>query len=337
MSNALFLTDTFNNPDFNKVLFANEFIRRGYQVAFASVNSLATNQDEHLAEVVWPTALLREGLPLQGDRPAVEPLAGFEIVWVMNQPHPAIANDVWQQLWSLGHKCSFVNSIEALTFLNNKNNLRHVVPQHWLPESWVSNNAGWLWNYVSAHADREFIAKPTNGGCGADVFRLTRDRVNGQAILQSLTGNEDTAHFMRDPAVVGHQRRYCVVQEYVPRAREGVTRVLVAGGELITSYERRPLASDHRSGGGELKRVDSLTAEEESMALEVADALQGCGVNFAGLDIVYPYLLELNLVNPGGIQNAPVSRLDYLVGKVLDAILGAVRSPSGVAHATARP
>jgi glutathione synthetase-like protein/queuosine biosynthesis protein QueC len=62
-------------------------------------------------------------------------------------------------------------------------------------------------------------------------------------------------------------------------------------------------------------------AEEKFMAIEMARGLQRYGVNFAGLDIVYPYLLEVNLCNPGGIQNAPASRMDDLVARVLDAIL----------------
>jgi glutathione synthase/RimK-type ligase-like ATP-grasp enzyme len=162
-------------------------------VAFVSVNSLATSRGEHLAEVVWPKCEVDEGSPLQGDPPAVEPLAGFDIVWVMNQSHPAIASDVWQQLWSFSRTCWFVNSVESLVFLNNKNNFRHVVPARRLPESWVSSNAGSLWDHVAAHPDRELVAKPTNGGCGDNVFRLTCDRVNARVIVQSLTGNEDTA------------------------------------------------------------------------------------------------------------------------------------------------
>jgi glutathione synthase len=126
---------------------------------------------------------------------------------------------------------------------------------------------------------------------------------------------------MRDAAVVGHQRRYCLLQDYVPRAQEGVTRVLVAGGDVVTVLQEvaiRIRSSLRRRR--ELNRVDALTAEE-GMAIEMARDLQRYGVNFAGLDIVYPYLLEVNLCNPGGIQNAPASRVDDLVARVLDAIL----------------
>jgi glutathione synthase len=100
-----------------------------------------------------------------------------------------------------------------------------------------------------------------------------------------------------------------------------VTRVLVAGGEVITSYERFPLSVDHRSGGGDLKRIDSLDAQEHSLAVDIAQRLGAYGVHFAGLDMVYPYILEVNLVNPGGIQNAPEPRARELANRAVDSIL----------------
>ncbi|MER6112796.1 ATP-grasp domain-containing protein [Streptomyces hirsutus] len=46
----------------------------------------------------------------------------------------------------------------------------------------------------------------------------------------------------------------------------------------------------------------TLTPEEHDLRLHIGQRLLEHGIHFAGLDLAYPYVLEYNVVNPGGLD-----------------------------------
>jgi glutathione synthase len=153
------------------------------------------------------------------------------------------------------------------------------------PETHAGRDAQWLAELVEAGG--EWIAKPTAASYGRSVFRVSKDDPNLRVIFDELTGNGT---------------RYCLLQRYLPEIEDGETRVLFANGRLIGSYRRLPFI-DHRvniNGSGRAVAHD-LSGEERVLATRAAEHLLGLGARFVAVDLVYPYILECNIANPGGL------------------------------------
>lgn len=328
---VLILVDTFSCLEENHTMFPNEFLSRGISVTLGIVNSLATVDYRVYCSIVNISAPLvaYEGFETQL---SFEEIEHFDIVWVMSQPHPLLAKDGWQILWQLSQRTWFVNSVESLVFLNNKNNLGLLVPPQHLVENHVSNDYQWLWSICQDKPEKQWIVKPTNGACGGDVFLIDRTRTNAQAILQSMTGNVQATYDMIDADLVGLQNKYCVLQGYSESAANGVQRVLFAGGQVIASYGRIPKPGEHRSNythGGTLARIEMLTEDELKFCDEVGRKLREFDLNFAGIDMAYPHVLEVNLVNPTALGNVLAATGINQVPRATDAILQAYNVRTG--------
>lgn len=298
---------TLDHLDANHVIFAQELWQRGAAVRIASIRSLSiASGSVHAVSQEWQGGAGANGGGLV--QPGTfDSLEDSDLCWVMNQPHPAMATDVWQILWNLGTRIPFVNDIAGLVFMNNKSNLAVVTSAENLPETYVSADENYLHQVTSADGG-SWVVKPTNGGAGNNVFVLEPDGPNGRALLQCMTGSAATQYELFTPDVLGIAERHAVLQRYLSQARTEVQRVLVCCGEVILNYGRRPSPNDHRSNythGGELTPVRALTDDERRLAEDVAHRLLEFGIRFGGIDMAYPYVLELNLANPGGVVNYP--------------------------------
>ena len=55
------------------------------------------------------------------------------------------------------------------------------------------------------------------------------------------------------------------------------------------------------STGGDIGALER-DADELALSEKIGNKLKEFGIRFVGIDMAYPYLVELNLVNPGGIN-----------------------------------
>jgi glutathione synthase len=172
-----------------------------------------------------------------------------------------------------------------------------------MPETYASADPGYLKAQLSRGGD--WVVKPSAGSFGRDVARIGPGP-GGEAAIDRMTN---------------HGTRYCLLQRYVGEIEQGEKRTLVAGGQVIGSYLRLPgrdLRANLASGGSPHPTV--LTADELDLVGTLAHDLAGRGVGFAAVDTAYPWLIEVNLANPGGLAT-----LESLSG--LDptpAVVGAV-------------
>ena len=151
-----------------------------------------------------------------------------------------------------------------------------------------------LWEMFQSEAqlgNRDiWIAKPPAESFGKNVFILRRNDTNAKVILQSMTSDEYTM-------------RYCILQEYVPEiSLKGEKRVLIANGRIIGYYLRKPF-NDHRTNihqGAEVHTCE-LSEDERELCKRIGQYLKNLGAYFVGIDMVYPYVIELNVLNPGGL------------------------------------
>lgn len=249
-----------------------------------------------------------ESLAMDGRRVLARDLSGsalavadFDLYFVLGFGSQATFLDRMQLLRSLNQD-RFVNTVDALVYQHGKVSLFLAATEIPQPETHVSNDP----DKLAAIVDRggEWIAKPTAASFGRDVFRLRQEDTNRRAILEHLT---------RD-------NRYALVQAYLDPGAEGEKRTLVAAGEIIGTYAKRPL--DHRGnlGAGAEAFHATLSRDEASTVARLVDALEDLGVRFATIDLVGSRALEINVANPGWLGTyEQVTGVD-LAPRAIDAL-----------------
>ncbi|MCK1689045.1 RimK family alpha-L-glutamate ligase [Bradyrhizobium sp. 145] len=311
----LILTKTLDCLGENDAPIANAFRRLGWEVILGEINAVAADDYRIFtrgALVARDDDPYHPGEAARGNR-ALYFLDEFQLVWVMTQPLDRVARDVWQMLWLASQKTGFVNSIEGLMFLNTKHALGFLLPSANRAFSFISNDFSSLWKLYQEARDQRWVAKPPNTSSGQNVFLLPPNGPNVRTILQCLTGNADVQS-LTSGGLSGFRAKYAILQHFIPEVAQGEKRVIVVRGKVVAWHGREVNPDDHRSNitqGGKLISVDLHSGEIELAEL-IGKRLLAHGINFFGMDMAYPYVLELELTNPGGLYDtALVSGVDY--------------------------
>lgn len=215
-------------------------------------------------------------------------LTDRNLVWVLGFGSRNNFLDKLQLLKLAAERVPFVNNPDAFVYLHAKYHLTNYRGALRHPETFASHNARWL--YEKMRGGGEWIAKPPAASFGRGVFKLTYQEPNAQAILDQLTDYGRGA--------------YGLLQRYVPEIAQGEKRVLIAAGQIIGAYRRESIANGitNLAAGARATRCE-LTDEETDACAELARDLAVGGVNYAGIDLVYPWLIEINVANPGGLRS----------------------------------
>ena len=154
---------------------------------------------------------------------------------------------------------------------------------------------------------KDIILKPLYGGGGAGVFHLRPDDENLGALLEVLT------ELSRAPVIV---------QRYLPEVRDGDKRIILIDGEPAGAINRIPAAGEARANMhvGAKPVAAKLTGRDREICATIGPALKERGLIFVGIDVIGPYLTEINVTSPTGIQE--IDRFDgaCLEGQIWDAI-----------------
>lgn len=307
----LMLVNTLDCLNENEAPLSNAFRRIGCQVVLGEINALAADDYRFFtrgALVPEDSEPYYPGSAALGNR-EVYFLDECQLIWVLSDPQDRVFRDIWQMLWLASQRTPFVNSIEGLMFLNTKHALGYLVPKENRPYSYISNDFSLLWERYREAADQWWVAKPPNGGAGENVFLLPTNGPNVRTILQCLTGNAIAQSVMDYGGVGGFKAEYAVLQRFIPEVAQGEKRIIVACGKAVAWHGRQAHPHDHRSNitqGGKPISVD-LHSDEIGLAELIGEKLMAHGINFIGIDMAYPYIVELNMAYPGGIYDAQVA------------------------------
>lgn len=168
------------------------------------------------------------------------------------------------------------------------------LPQRLRPRSTVSGDPAELLEVVTS-SEEPCVAKPLLGTRGSDVFKLSKDDPNLKVILASLCAE--------GPALL---------QDFAPGAEQGDLRLLVLEGEPLqiegdyACVQRVPGQRDWRSNihCGGTPTQGAPTPEQLAAARELGQILLDQGVFLAGLDLIGPLAIELNVFSTGGLRDA---------------------------------
>jgi glutathione synthase len=154
---------------------------------------------------------------------------------------------------------------------------------------------------------KDLVIKPLYGNGGSSVFRIGPGDTN----LNSLVELFQTV--FREPFMV---------QQYRPEVRAGDKRIILVDGELVGAINRVPAADETRSNmhvGGTPKPTD-LTDRDREICARLGPELKKRGLLFTGIDVIGPYLTEINVTSPTGIRQVKAFGGPDIAVLVWDAI-----------------
>ncbi|MFU8816827.1 MAG: ATP-grasp domain-containing protein [Pseudomonadales bacterium] len=286
------------------------------EIAFLLGDTRIARNDNHLRlpaafeAAGWAvTAVPQEAVRLapNGVRFGATDPARFDLIWLLGLGRAETFFDRMQLLRQLPQN-RFVTRIDALVYLHAKYGW-----WRYMPETYASNDAGYLKSLLDQGG--EWIAKPSAGSYGRDVERLRADPA-GAAAIDRLTGNG--------------AELYCLLQRFVPEIAAGEKRTLVAGGRIIGSYLRMPEAGFRSNlAQGASAQPASLEPGERRLVESVARELVSEGIGYAAVDTVFPFLMEVNLANPGGLGTLAELGGGDVAGDVVAAVVAALSAVSG--------
>lgn len=157
-----------------------------------------------------------------------------------------------------------------------------------MPPTLVTADAARLRAFLAEHED--IILKPLDSMGGASVFRLRTDDPNIGVVIETLT------------ALGG---RHIMAQRYVPEIRDGDKRILLIDGVPVPyALARVPAKGETRANlaaGGTGVGVE-LNERDRWICEQVGPRLREQGLTFVGLDVIGPYLTEVNVTSPTCIR-----------------------------------
>ncbi|MER7110123.1 ATP-grasp domain-containing protein [Streptomyces sp. NPDC000229] len=312
----------------NQSIIPSALYREGHDVYIGDIDTLGV----HDSVVVCDRMKVTEEFVSGGTFPALsESHASAEdvdLVWVLAGTHPDATTDYFQLLWLLNQRVPFVNDASALFYLNTKTNLCAVVPPENLPVSHVSNDYDFLNGLVESDPDRSWVVKPTNGGCGADVFVVNERDRNRSALLASATGNATSRYVSYGREIIGMAKRHAVCQEYIPNVRSNEKRVIVAGDTPVSGFLRFHRDNDNRANAtvGARYAPLELTDDERAFIARLGKRMMDHGIFYVGVDLAYPYVIEVNMENPGGLNYHRRATGEDHSSQAVNTVLAALRS-----------
>lgn len=304
---ALLIAETDELIDGNYLRFANSLFARDHHVTLCPVESLSMASSRIVAEGFT----IDDVLEVDEAFPAMDRvwLDDYDAIWILSLGMRQSFLDKMQLLFTLSDKCRLINSLDALMHFKSKyftashgDVFRH-------PETWASNRPADLVEVINSHGGK-WVVKPPASSFGRDVYLLTPDDPNKHVIIESMCGPEED--------------QFCLLQRYIDEIEDGEKRVLLAGGKPVGQYLRRA-ARDHRTNvlQGATVEACTLSDEERVYCEKIGERLLSYGAEFVGMDLVYPWVIEFNVVNPGGLLT--IEQVDGV--DLTDAILDEIIAP----------
>ncbi len=174
-----------------------------------------------------------------------------------------------------------------------------------MPPTMVARNA----EDIKAFRDRykDVILKPLYGNGGAGVFRLQPGDTNLGALMEMFHATN------REPVMV---------QQYRPEVRAGDKRIILVDGEVAGAINRVPSEGETRSNmhvGGKPAPTE-LTPRDLEICGRLGPELKRRGLIFTGIDVIGPYLTEINVTSPTGIRQVKAFGGGDIAALIWDAI-----------------
>ena len=172
-----------------------------------------------------------------------------------------------------------------------------------IPPTIVTADERTVRSFLAEH--QTAVVKPVDGFSGRGVLRLDRHDPNLGSLIEISTHGG---------------ARAVVVQRFLREVAAGNKRIFVIAGEPAGAVYRFPQAGDFRIGNPAAEAP--VTARDREICAHLAPALRRHGIHLAGLDVIGPYLIEVNVTSVGALRKADALLGWTLCADLLDSVPG---------------
>ena len=214
-----------------------------------------------------------------------------------------------------------VNNPRAIFLWHSKYPLVHLQSTDLkIPITYAGSDPDWLYEQIT-HLGGHWVLKPPAGSRGEGIQILSCGDSDARARLDAGAGADGDAD-------AGYQ----ILQQWIPEVSGGEKRILLAGGKVVGQYLRTARASalTNLAQGGVASACDLNQAERLAMK-HLARRLLDQGIFFAGVDLCWPWLIEVNVLSPGGLATILDLTGEDLSQSVFTAVTEAISHPNGSA------
>jgi glutathione synthase len=313
-------------PGYTTTRLAMAAVNRGHEAWLMGAGDLAYDPDEkvHARARTVPRKKYTSSqvflADLQNDKKARREritLDDLDILLLRSDPSTDTGFRAWAQ--TCGINFGRIAMRHGVIVLNDPNGLAKAMnkmyfqtfPEEVRPRTLITLDRGEITAFIK-ELGGVAILKPLQGSGGSGVFMVRADeRGNVNQMIDALT---------RDG--------YVIVQEYLPAAAEGDTRLFMMNGHPLrykgkyAAFRRVRSGDDIRSNihaGGKLRAAE-ITDAQLRLAEIVRPKLVMDGMFLVGLDIVGDKLMEINVFSPGGLGSAQKFENVNFAHAVIDAL-----------------
>ncbi len=277
-----------------------EATRRGWPVWMCTPRDLYALEGRGMARAV-PVPTTAEPPHFHvGEAQDVE-LGEFDVVWMRKDPPFDMDYIFTTYLLDLVPPSTLVlNDPGALRNFNEKM-FAQQFPE-FSPKTLITCDLARAREWIS-RVEGKVVLKPWDGNGGRGVLVTQHGDPNLSSMLEVLTSNG---------------RDTILVQTYIPEIVEGDKRIILIEGEAVGWMLRVPQKGDHRGNmhvGATVEDCE-LTDRDREICERLAPYLKAHGMLFVGIDTIGPYLTEINVTSPTGIQE-----INALMGLQLERTL----------------
>jgi glutathione synthase len=278
--------------------------RRGHEIFYYMPVDLALHGDRLLARGHSLKVEDRHGAHHALSNPHVANLAGFDVVLLRQDPPFDMAYVTTTHLLERIHPRTLV--VNDPTHVRNAPEKLFVLDfLDLMPPTLVTRSLADVQAFRAEYKD--IIIKPLYGNGGAAIFRLRPEDAN----LGSLVELFQTV--FREPFMV---------QEYRPEVKGGDKRIILVDGEIAGAINRVPPPGETRSNlhiGGTAMPVE-LNDRDREICARLGPELKRRGLIFTGIDVIGPYLTEINVTSPTGIRQVKAFGGNDIAAMIWDVI-----------------
>jgi glutathione synthase len=278
--------------------------RRGHEIFYYLPQNLALLGADLIARGSSLKVQDQVGQHYQVTSPRTENLGDWDVVLLRQDPPFDMAYITTTHLLERIHPATLVVNDPA--HVRNAPEKVFVLDfQDLMPPTLVTRSADDVKAFRDEHKD--IILKPLYGNGGAAVFRSGPGDTNLNSLIELFLT------VFREPFMV---------QQYRPEVREGDKRIILINGEIVGAINRVPAADETRSNlhvGGRAEPAE-LTARDREICARLRPELERRGLLFTGIDVIGPYLTEINVTSPTGIRQVKAFGGPDIAALMWDAI-----------------
>ena len=245
------------------------------------------------------------------DRPMLsKDVSDFDFI-IMRKDPPVDQNFIY-----LTYLLEFANQNQAKVFNNPSSVLKtnEKIATNWfkdlIPDTLVSNSTNELMKFLKEHKDT--IIKPLNQMGGRSIFKVASRDSNANVIFETMTNYDND---------------FCIIQKFIPQIADGDKRILLINGEPYPyALARLPQKNENRGNlaAGGTAKVVRLTDRDKEICNIVKEKLMDIELIFVGLDVIGPYLTEINVTSPTCVRELEQFTKDNISASILDSMLNKI-------------